>query len=142
MQQIAIIVKVTHEANEVAVQAFIVNDPHTSTRQISQGSGISPSVIQILHSHKCHPYHLSLHQELHGNDFSARVEFCEFEINQLQNSNDFFRNALFTDEASFTNNGQVSFRKMHYWSVENPHWLRQVSQSSVAMESECLVRRR
>jgi hypothetical protein len=56
------------------------------------------------------------------------VEFGEFAIHQLQNNNDFFRNVLFTDEASFTNNGPVNLRKMHYWSGENPHWLRQVDQ--------------
>ncbi|XP_018396215.1 PREDICTED: uncharacterized protein LOC108774573 [Cyphomyrmex costatus] len=33
---------------------------------------------------------------------------------------------LFTDEATFTNNGQVNLRNMHYWSVENSHWMREV----------------
>jgi hypothetical protein len=106
---------VTHEANEVAVLAFITNDPHTSIRQISRGSGIScSSVIRILHRHKFHLYHhLSLHQEQHGNDFNARVEFCEFAVHQLQNNNDFFRNFC-TDEASFTNDGEVNLRNMYY----------------------------
>ncbi|XP_025163792.1 uncharacterized protein LOC112590689 [Harpegnathos saltator] len=30
------------------------------------------------------------------------------------------------DESIFTNHGGVNRHNMHYWSVENPHWLRQV----------------
>ena len=33
---------------------------------------------------------------------------------------------LLTDEATFTNNGQVNLRNMHYSSIENPHWMREV----------------
>lgn len=33
---------------------------------------------------------------------------------------------LFTDEATFTNHGNVNLRNMHYWALENPHWIRQV----------------
>jgi len=32
---------------------------------------------------------------------------------------------LFTNESTF-NHGQLNKRNMHYWSVENPMWLRQV----------------
>jgi len=38
----------------------------------------------------------------------------------------FVTKILLTDEATFTNNGQVNFRNIHYWSVENPHWMREV----------------
>ncbi|EZA55736.1 hypothetical protein X777_04155 [Ooceraea biroi] len=33
---------------------------------------------------------------------------------------------LFTDEASFTNYGHVNVHYMHYWSIDNPHWVREV----------------
>jgi hypothetical protein len=33
---------------------------------------------------------------------------------------------LFTDEAAFTNHGNVNLHNMHFWAMENPHWLRQV----------------
>ena len=33
---------------------------------------------------------------------------------------------LFTDDASFTNYWNVNVYNMHFWAVENPHWLRQV----------------
>lgn len=33
----------------------------------------------------------------------------------------------FTDEATFINCGQVNWRNMHYWSVENPRRLRHIN---------------
>ena len=32
----------------------------------------------------------------------------------------FVTKILFINKATFTNNGQVNLRNMHYWSVENP----------------------
>ncbi|EZA46439.1 hypothetical protein X777_00158, partial [Ooceraea biroi] len=45
---------------------------------------------------------------------------------QLQRNPDFFRRVLFSDESTFTNHGAVNCHNMHYWSVENPHCLREV----------------
>jgi hypothetical protein len=88
---------VMYEANEVAGLACTPTNPHICIRQISHGSGINCSnVIQILHCNKYHPYHLSLLQKLHGNDFNIHVEFGEFPIHQLQNKNNLFQNVLFT----------------------------------------------
>ena len=119
--------KVTHEGNEVGVLAMVARNPHVSSRQIERESGVSKrSVLRILHRHKFHPYHLSLHQELHGTDFVNRVRFCEWAQQQIRNNESFVDNILFTDEANFTNHGNVNLRNMHMWAVENPHWLRQV----------------
>ena len=42
-------------------------------------SGISQrSVLRILHQHKFHPYRMSLHKDLYGNDFLKRVHFCNW----------------------------------------------------------------
>ncbi|EFN66312.1 hypothetical protein EAG_00126, partial [Camponotus floridanus] len=79
------------------------------------------SVLRILRRHKFHPYHLSLHQELHGMDFVNRVRFCQWAQQQIRNNESFFDNVLFTDEAAFTNHGNVNLRNMHMWAVENPH---------------------
>jgi hypothetical protein len=92
-------------------------------------SGISKtSVHRILKCHKFHPYHVSLHQELHGNDFQNREQFCQRVQQQLQRDQNFFQNVLFTDEATFTNHWQVNTRNVHYWAAENPRWLRQVEE--------------
>lgn len=115
------------ENNEVAVLAAVAYNPHISTRQISRESGISQTTVcQILHRRKYHPFHVSLHQELHGNDFDNRLTFCRWSLQKIQEEPHFFARVLFSDESTFTNHGTINRHNMHYWSVENPHWLRQV----------------
>jgi hypothetical protein len=68
----------TDEAAEIAVLGTVANNPHLSTRQIESYSGISKtSAHRILKRRKFHSYRVPLHQELHGNDFQNRVQFCE-----------------------------------------------------------------
>jgi hypothetical protein len=118
---------VTEENNEIGVLAAVAYNPHVSTREIASESGLSQtSVCKILNRHKYHPFHMSLHQDLHGVDFENRVTFCQWAVEQIQQNPNFFRYVLFSDESSFTNHGTVNRHNMHYWSVENPHWLRQV----------------
>lgn len=115
---------VTHEGAEVAVLAAVALNPHASSRDLERQIGISrTSALRILHRHKYHPFHISLHQELHGNDFQHRMEYCQW---VLQHGHVFPRYVLFTDEATFTNHGHVNLHNMHYWATENPHWLREV----------------
>lgn len=118
---------VTHEDAETDILAAVAVNPHISTRQLARSSGISQSsILRILHRHKFHPYHVSLHQELHGDDFQNRVDFCNWAEEQINNNRDFVSTILFSDEASFTNRGQVNRHNLHYWAEENPHWIRQV----------------
>jgi hypothetical protein len=60
-----------------------------------------------------------LQQELHGEDFQKRTEFRNFI--QRQNSR-----ILFSDEATFRSDSIVNRHNMHYWSIDNPHWVRHV----------------
>lgn len=118
---------VTGEDNEIGVLAAVAHNPHVSSRAISRDSGISQrSVLRILHRHKFHPYHVSLHQELHGDDFVNRMTFCQWAREKIQEDENFFRRVLFSDESGFTNHGQVNRHNMHFWSVHNPRWLREV----------------
>ena len=115
------------ENNEIAVLAAVAHDPHISTRQISRESGISQTTVcKILHRNKYHPFHVSLHQELAGDDFQKRVTFCQWARQQIERDPNFFAKVLFSDESTFTNHGTVNRHNMHYWSTENPHWLQQV----------------
>ncbi|KZC06103.1 hypothetical protein WN55_07430, partial [Dufourea novaeangliae] len=88
-------------------------DPHVSTRQLERESGISRrSILRILHVN-----------QLSENDFQKRLQFCEWGLRKLQDDKMFLIKILFTDEATFTNHGEVN---RHYWSVDNPRWLREV----------------
>ena len=84
------------------------------------------SVLRILHRNKFHAYHISLHQELHGQDFVNRIRFCEWVLAQLAENLSLLSHVLFTDEAEFTNHGQLNKHNMHYWASKNPYWLRAV----------------
>lgn len=102
-------------------------DPHTSVRDIARETGISKtSVHPIMQEHKFHPYRIHLHQKLEEGDFQGRVEFCRFALMAVRNDRYFMQKVLFTDESTFTNSGQVNLRNMHYWTTENPRWLREV----------------
>ena len=68
---------IVNENNAAVILAFAALNPHASSRQMEKKSGITQrSVIRILHQHKLHPYHMSLHQYFYGNDFLKRVNFC------------------------------------------------------------------
>ncbi|EFN72100.1 Transposable element Tc3 transposase, partial [Camponotus floridanus] len=82
---------------------------------------------RILKLHKFHPYHVSLHQELEGNDFQNRLTFCHWAVHEIQTNQNFFARVLFSDESTFTNHGEVNRHNMHYWNKENPHWIREVN---------------
>jgi hypothetical protein len=63
-----------------------------------------------------------LQQELHGEDFQKRTEFCNF----IQRQNGVYSHILFSDEATFRSDSIVNRHNMHYWSIDNPHWVRHV----------------
>lgn len=113
----------------IDVLAAIEMNPHMSCRQLARERGISASsVVRILHLYKLHPYHISLHQELTADDHHRRLEYCHWAQTKLQATPDFFSSyVLWTDEARFTSDGQVNIHNAHYWSVNNPHWIREVA---------------
>jgi hypothetical protein len=76
---------------------------------------------------KClvHPYHLEPHQELHGEDFPNRVTFCEWAEEKIRNDEHFFERVVFTDVGCVKNNGAVNKHTLHYWAIQNPHWMKQ-----------------
>ena len=90
-------------------------------------SGISQrSVLRILHQHKFHPYRMSLHQDLYGNDFLKRVNFCKWIRRKMRTDVSFLSHVLFSGEVNFANTWNVNRHKMHYWANKNPRWMRTV----------------
>mgnify|MGYP000598460265 CR=1 FL=1 len=64
---------------------------------------------------------MSIAQDLHSNDFNCNMQFCQWIQTQ-----DLLPSILFSDEATFTNRGEVNRHNMHYWAAQNPHWVRHV----------------
>ena len=83
-------------------------------------------LLLILHQHKFHPYRMSLHQDLYGNDFLKRVNFCNWIRRKMRTDVSFLSHVLFFDEANFKNTGNVNRHNMHYWANENPRCMRTV----------------
>lgn len=97
------------------------------SRELARNAGVSKtSVLRILRSCKFHSYHISLHQELYGQDFDRRLEFCNWFRGWIADNHP-LENILLSDEATFTNHGHVNRHNMHYWADENPPWLRTVA---------------
>ena len=80
--------------------------------------------LRILHQHKFHLYCVSLHQDLYGNDFLKRVNFCNWIRRKMRTNVSFLSHVLFSNEANFANTGNVNRHNMHYWANENPRWMR------------------
>lgn len=114
---------VRHERAADVLAAAIV-DPHISTRRLARDAGMNHVMVwRILSDQKFHPYHVNLHQALSGQDFQNRINFC----NWFRSQNfDFSRGILWSDEATFKSTGEVNIHNAHYWSAENPHWLREI----------------
>ena len=115
---------IVNENNAAAILAFAALNQNASTRQMEKKSGISQrSVLRILHQHKFHQYHMSLHQDLHDNDFLKGVNFCNWIRRKMRTNVSFLSHVLFFDEANFANTGYVNRHNMHYWANENPRWM-------------------
>uniref|UniRef100_A0A8D8XFP3 Transposase n=1 Tax=Cacopsylla melanoneura TaxID=428564 RepID=A0A8D8XFP3_9HEMI len=118
---------ITTDNNRINILAQVAFDPYLSTRQMARESGLSrSSIMKMLHQDKFHPYHVSLHQELHGDDFRNRIDFCQRMLQHIQRDPLFTKKVLFSDEATFKNTGNVNKHNLHYWADENPHWMRAV----------------
>lgn len=71
-------------------------------------------------------YHVVLHQALEEEDFDRGLDYCHWMLGMIRENREFSFQILWTDEATFDSDGRVNLHNMHYWSAENPHWLREV----------------
>lgn len=120
----------TYDDNDVhvlVVLAIVHLDPHISTRQIERQYRIPRSTAwRILHSQRHHPYRIILTQDVTPIDMQVRLQFCQWAQQMIANDPLFFRFVMFSDEATFKNNGELNRHNCHYWSDVNPHWHRQI----------------
>lgn len=115
-----------NEEVKLNVLLAVEENPTTSTRQVATEQEISQSsVVRILNAQKFHPYKLVILQEFTEADPDRRLQFCE-EMMALIDGNDLStENILFSDESTFTLNGEVNRQNCRYWAEENPHWMRE-----------------
>jgi SOS response regulatory protein OraA/RecX len=123
--------RVASEENQILVAASVVEQPHTSTRKISRTLDVSKTTVnKILRGLSYHPYHIQLHQQLNNNDFEKRLEFCLWANTKVATELDFFNIVLFSDEATFHNYGSVNRHNFHYYSTNNPLFIRPIDRQN------------
>lgn len=106
---------------EDSILDHFINDGKKSLREVARETGVSTrSVGRVLKRERMHPFHYTRVQCLLDTDRAARVEFCEWVLQQEARAPGFLQNILFTDEATFQKNGFCNQRNNHFWSQENP----------------------
>lgn len=114
------------EQNMVNVLAYVAVNPHVSIRTIAEEIGVSSSSVhRILKTHNYHPFKLHLTHELRPTDPDRRLTFIAIMQVMMQDTPNLLSKILWSDEARFHNNGVVNRHNSHYWSVENPRWVRE-----------------
>ncbi|XP_018375240.1 PREDICTED: uncharacterized protein LOC108769006 [Trachymyrmex cornetzi] len=115
----------TNFDNSLNVLLSFIDDPHSSTRKVSQEHEISTmSVHKILKKNGFHPYKVNLVHELNEDDFDRRVEFCEYMMSRIDDDHNFLSRIVFSDEATFQLNGTLNRHNCRYWETTNPNWMR------------------
>ena len=134
---------------EEILQAFY-DDPGNSVRRVARDLGVSRySVHYVLRMKGLHPYHYQRVQQQLPGDAQQRVNFCAgivvivFFIRvtfnalvigskictgflaQCRRDVSFPDLILWSDEATFTQNGVFNSRNFLYWDEENPHVIRE-----------------
>jgi hypothetical protein len=103
------------------VLLHIQDNPYTSSREVAVLAETSKSSAnKITKKYLYHPFHIELHQELHGDDCEKRVNFCNVMLELIVRDPTFISKILFTDEATFKSNGTVNRHNMNYCATENP----------------------
>lgn len=107
--------------NETNVIGLVTNDPHISTRQLSSELNIHhTTALKILKKHKFKSYKYSNHQELFEVDRYSRMAFCEKIMEMSNTDNHFLETICFSDETTFTINGEPNVQNYRYWDTDNP----------------------
>lgn len=87
---------------------------------------VFPSFVQrILKKHKWHPFKIGLVQQLWVGDSEKSLGFVTWLINKKDNEPLILNKILWSDESIFMTNGILNRKNGHYWSDENPHWVRE-----------------
>lgn len=116
-----------NDVRVLVILSMVHMNPHISSYDIERQSGIPiRAALRILRSQCYRPYHITLTQALTPNDMRLRIEFYQWAEQMIMNDPDFFRNVMFSDEATCKSNGQLNRHNCHYWSDDNPHWYRHV----------------
>lgn len=111
---------------EERILEIVEDDPCISTRAIAAQSALShTSIHRILRRNGLHPFRPQKVQVLYEGDNQLRLNFCRWLVENINHHPNFINNILWSDEATFTQEGIINTHNLHYWSDENPHQYRE-----------------
>jgi len=116
----------TNDERSMEILLTFQENPHTSTRKAAQQTGSSQSsILKVMKLHHYHAYKIKLVQELIGDDFDRRLQYCEEIMQQCDRNIQFLFWTCFSDEATFDLTGSVNRHNVRYWATENPNWMKE-----------------
>ena len=128
------LVTATGDENQEIVLDAIDRNMQTSTRRLSEETGISRTSVQrIIMKTNIRKWKPQLKHQLNDGDFDRRVEFSQFVIDKQNIDGSFISNLNFADEAKFYLSGHVSRHNCFYYAHENPNvvWQKPVNSPSI-----------
>ncbi|KAI4458098.1 hypothetical protein MML48_7g00004136 [Holotrichia oblita] len=107
------------EDKELNVLLAVQENSQTSTREIAHNIGVSKTTVHgILRKHKFKPYVARKVHALEQNDPGRRIQFCRFYLNALEQDPNFYRMIIWSDECTFSNNGDdYEYGKQRVWGT-------------------------
>lgn len=117
---------IVSEEVEVNVLAYVAFDRTASVRELgSQCNTSRESARKILRKHgfKCFKY--QIHHHLYDNDFTRRLNYCNWFLENYNVNRVFHHQILFSDECRFTNLGMFNRQNTRYWAKENERLVRE-----------------
>lgn len=117
------------DENITAIQSVMMENPRTSTRRLAQQVNVSHTTAYkaIRKELEMFPYKITAVHQLLPIDHHARLHFCEWISEVVQNEPDFLSRCFFTDEAWFYLNGYVNSQNSRQWSCNNPHLIEEAT---------------
>lgn len=115
---------VHHRPMQNRIRRYFRRNPQASTRQAARRFHVSQFFVwKLLNASGMYPYHFQKIQELTLVDYTPRVQFCTWLLQNLD------KNILWTDEATFTRLGLFNVHNEHWWAPRghNPHVVRRHS---------------
>lgn len=102
----------------------IVENKITSISEVANRTDISrSSVYRILRNDKYRQYKPKFFNPLKQRDFDSRFYFSIWYQGMIEEKYSFWKNILWTDEATFSSNGTASSQNCRWWSVTNPKFV-------------------
>ena len=111
----------TVDVEERVVQALKRN-PSTNIWVVFREIHIPQTTVwHIVHGEELYAYHLQRVQALQPGDYSSRMDFAWWYLQEKAADWHFAVSILFTDEAAFSLDSVMNYHNLHKWTDENAH---------------------